>query len=259
MLLLENKHSGGLPAVELDYMIVGQKELCEPGTKLFKLAEQKAGFAPSLSFLHDIESHVIGIHYIDQRGYVISSPDTYAQYFSKALWETLKARPFWQKTAQETVKVTMSGPAPMLDRHDGQVVSLTVPIYEKGKHQGVLSIDFDVDNLLETNENLIGKLHIISGMMDIPKHVIRLQPIEHERLSSNHRIFYEYNWWDEFKNLLVFEKYSVAVAFFIYVLSTVVLVLSEYPYRAPLFPRTGGKRPNDGAAKPPWHTSGLAQ
>ncbi len=72
VLLLENKHSGGLPAVELDYMIVGQKELCEPGTKLFKLAEQKAGFAPSLSFLHDIESHVIGIHYIDQRGYVIS-------------------------------------------------------------------------------------------------------------------------------------------------------------------------------------------
>lgn len=47
------------------------------------------------------------------------------------------------------MKVTMSGPAPMLDRHDGQVVSLTVPIYEKDEHQGVLSIDFDVDGLLK--------------------------------------------------------------------------------------------------------------
>ncbi len=56
VLLLENKHSGGLPAVELDYMIVGQKELCEQGSALFNLAEKKAGFAPSLSFLHDIES-----------------------------------------------------------------------------------------------------------------------------------------------------------------------------------------------------------
>ncbi|MET2848152.1 GGDEF domain-containing protein [Vibrio owensii] len=246
VLLLENKHSGGLPAVELDYMIVGQKELCQPGTKLFKLAEQKAGFAPSLSFLHDIESHIIGIHYIDQRGYVISSPDTYAQYFTKELWQTLKARPFWQKTAQETVKVTMSGPAPMLDRHDGQVVSLTVPIYEKGAHQGVLSIDFDVDDLLKANENLAGKLHIISGMMELPKNIMRVKPIEHERLNANHRIFYEYNLWGEFKNLLAFEKYSVAVAFFIYVLSTVALFLVNTQTERRYFKELAAKDPMTG-------------
>ncbi len=52
VLLLENKHSGGLPAVELDYMIVGQKSLCQPGTKLFKLAEKKLALHHlSLSFM----------------------------------------------------------------------------------------------------------------------------------------------------------------------------------------------------------------
>ncbi|YCO04652.1 GGDEF domain-containing protein [Vibrio sp. VNB-15] len=246
VLLLENAHSGGLPAVELNYMIVGQKELCEPGTELFNLAEKKAGFAPSLSFLHDIESHIIGIHYIDQRGYVISSPDTYAEHFTKELWETLKARPFWQKTAQETVKVTMSGPAPKLDSHDGQVVSLTVPIYEKGIHQGVLSIDFDVDNLLKANDNLAGKLHIISSVMDAPEHVIRMQAIEHERLSADHRIFYEYNLWGEFKNLISFEKYSVAVAFFIYVLSTVALFLVNTRTERRYFKELAAKDPMTG-------------
>ena len=246
VLLLENKHSGGLPAVELDYMIVGQKSLCQPGTKLFKLAERKAGFAPSLSFLHDIESHIVAIHYIDQRGYIISSPDTYAQYFSQQLWETLKARPFWQKTAQETMKVTMSGPAPMLDRHDGQVVSLTVPIYEKDEHQGVLSIDFDVDGLLKANENLAGKLHIISAVMDVPDNVMRLRPIEHERLSANHRIFYEYDLWSELKNLLAFEKYSVAVAFFIYVLSTVALFLVNTQTERRYFKELAAKDPMTG-------------
>ncbi|MDW3170798.1 diguanylate cyclase, partial [Vibrio sp. Y184] len=68
VLLLENVYSDGLPAVDVDYMIVGEKSLCQAGTKINKLAEQKAGFAPSLSFLHDIESHIVGIHYIDKRG-----------------------------------------------------------------------------------------------------------------------------------------------------------------------------------------------
>ncbi|WP_440889917.1 sensor domain-containing diguanylate cyclase [Vibrio sp. WZ-1] len=246
VLLLENTHSGGLPAVELDYMIVGQKELCEPGSELFKVAEKKAGFAPSLSFLHDIESHILGIHYIDQRGYVISSPETYAKYFTQELWSTLKARPFWQKTAQDTVKVTMSGPAPMLDRHDGQVISLTVPIYEKGEHQGVLSIDFDVDALLKTTDNLAGKLHVISNVMNMPDNILRVETVELERLSSNHKIFYEYNLWDELKNLLVFEKYSVAVAFFIYVLSTVALFLVNARTESRYFEELAAKDPMTG-------------
>ncbi|MHA2716007.1 GGDEF domain-containing protein [Vibrio owensii] len=246
VLLLENKHSGGLPAVELDYMIVGQKELCEQGSALFNLAEKKAGFAPSLSFLHDIESHIIGIHYIDQRGYVISSPDTYAENFSQELWNTLKARPFWQKTAQETVKVTMSGPAPMLARRDGQVISLTVPIYEKAVHQGVLSIDFDVDELLKTNENLAGKLHIISNVTPIPQNAMRIQPVEHDRLSADHSIYYEYKLWSEFKNLLAFEKYSVAVAFFIYVLSTVALFLVNTQTERRYFKELAAKDPMTG-------------
>lgn len=44
-----------------------------------------------------------------------------------------------------------------------------------------------------------------------------------ERLSANHSIYYEYNLWSEIKNLTFFEKYSIMVAVFIYVLSTVVL------------------------------------
>ncbi|MDE0549728.1 GGDEF domain-containing protein [Vibrio sp. VP6] len=223
VLLLENVYSDGLPAVDVDYMIVGEKSLCQAGTKINKLAEQKAGFAPSLSFLHDIESHIVGIHYIDKRGYVISSPDKYAKNFTKELWSTLKARPFWQKTAQDKVNITLAGPGPMLDSMEGQIISLTVPIYEKGVHQGVLSIDFDVDALLTTSENLVGKLHLVSNFQTIPEDAVRLKPIEKERLSANHSIYYEYNLWSEIKNLTFFEKYSIMVAVFIYVLSTVVL------------------------------------
>ncbi|WP_211919703.1 diguanylate cyclase [Vibrio sp. B1REV9] len=246
VLLLENTHSGGLPAVELDYMIVGQKALCEPDSELFKLAEKKAGFAPSLSFLHDLESHIVGIHYIDEHGYVISSPETYAKYFTQELWDTLKARPFWQKTAQDTVKVTMSGPAPMLDRHEGQVISLTVPVYHDDRHQGVLSIDFDVEELLKTTNNLAGRVHLISNVMALPENSTRIESIENDRLSDNHTLYYEYHVWDEFKNLMVFEKYSVAVAFFIYVLSTVALFLVNARTERRYFENLAAKDPMTG-------------
>ncbi|MDW3138325.1 GGDEF domain-containing protein, partial [Vibrio sp. 1288] len=88
---------------------------------------------------------------------------------------------------------------------------------------GVLSIDFDVDALLMTSENLVGKLHLVSNFQTIPEDAVRIKPIEKERLSANHSIYYEYNLWSEIKNLTFFEKYSIMVAVFIYVLSTVVL------------------------------------
>ncbi|MDW2150091.1 GGDEF domain-containing protein, partial [Vibrio sp. 378] len=80
-----------------------------------------------------------------------------------------------------------------------------------------------VDALLTTSENLVGKLHLVSNFQTIPEDAVRIQPIEKERLSANHSIYYEYNLWSEIKNLTFFEKYSIMVAVFIYVLSTVVL------------------------------------
>ena len=223
VLLLESVYSEGLPAVDLDYMIVGDESLCQQGSTINQLAEQKAGFAPSLSFLHDIESHIVGIHYIDKRGYVISSPDTYAKNFTRELWSTLKARPFWQKTAQDKVNITLAGPGPMLDSMEGQIISMTVPVYEKGRHQGVLSIDFDVNALMASSLGLAGKFHLVSNLQSIPPNSTRIKPVELDRLSANHSMYYEYNLWDEAKNLAVFEKYSLIVAISIYVLSTVVL------------------------------------
>ncbi|MCQ8200675.1 diguanylate cyclase, partial [Vibrio parahaemolyticus] len=76
-----------------------------------------------------------------------------AKNWTNELWSTLKARPFGHKPAQEPVNITGAGPGPMRDSMEGQIISLTVPIFEKGVHQGVLSIDFDVDELLTTSEN----------------------------------------------------------------------------------------------------------
>ena len=213
----------GNPPSELDYMLVGIEKLCEKGSEINKLAEQKAGFAPSLSFLHDIEPHIVGIHYIDKRGYIISSPDTYAKNVTKELLLTLKARPFWQKTAQDKVNITLAGPGPILDSMQGKVITLAVPYYENGVHQGALSIDFNVGLLLNSSAHFAGKLHLVSNIEALPKNAVRIETIDLERLSANHRLYYEYNLWGEIKNLVVFQKYSIIVALFIYVLCTIVI------------------------------------
>jgi diguanylate cyclase (GGDEF)-like protein len=213
----------GISSADLQYMLVGNQSLCEKGSTINKLAERKAGFAPSLSFLHDIEPHIVGIHYIDRHGYVMSSPDTYAKNFTKELLSTLKARPFWQKTAQDKVNITLAGPGPIIDSMNGQVITLAVPFYEKGIHQGMLSIDFNLDVLLTTSDHLAGKLHLVSNIESLPAKAVRLKPIELERLSANHSLYYDYNLWSETKNLVISQKYSIVVALFIYLLSTIVL------------------------------------
>ncbi|MCV5373394.1 cache domain-containing protein, partial [Escherichia coli] len=83
--------------------------------------------------------------------------DTYAKNFTRELLSTLKARPFWQKTAQDKVNITLAGPGPVLDSMEGQVISMTVPVYEKGEHQGVLSIDFDINTLMASSLGLVGQ------------------------------------------------------------------------------------------------------
>ncbi|MEF1310103.1 GGDEF domain-containing protein [Vibrio mytili] len=229
-LLLDKPYTGGLPASDREYVIVGEKSLCQEGSEMNRLAEQKVGFAPSLSFLHDLEPHIIGMHYLDKRGYVILSPGNYAKHFTKELLSSLKAQQFWRSSVQNQVYITQADAGPILDSVTGQIISLAIPYFENGIHQGILAIDFNTHILFETPKNLVGKLHFIASDQAVPTDAVRVEPIVLDQLNSHQRIYYEYDLWDEIKNLIVFEKYSLIFALFLYVLST-VLMLSANTYK----------------------------
>ncbi|EGQ9883644.1 diguanylate cyclase [Vibrio vulnificus] len=237
------------PEVDIDYMLAGLPELCASGSYLNQRVSEKSGFAPSLSFLHDLEPFMVSILYIDKHGYVISSPETYAASFSVELLDTLKARPFWQKTASNPGRVTFSGPGYEFDIKTATQesrYSLSIPVYEKGEHQGMLLISIEAKTLLTTNKQLAGEFHLWNTESPIPPNALRVRDIDFPTLNDSHVIFYTFDWSQELKNFVSYEKYSLAAAIFIYLLSTFTLFLVNTRHERQYFKDLATKDPMTG-------------
>ncbi|RTZ16430.1 sensor domain-containing diguanylate cyclase [Vibrio aquaticus] len=223
MLLLSEGRHHEIPAVDINYMLVGEESLCNPESEQYQRVSGQVSLAPVLSFLHDIDDYLLGIHYIDKEGYLMSSPDTYARSITAELLATVKARPFWQQTANNRDLITITGPAPV-STTSALILSMTMPVYQGDVHQGMLSVDIDYDELLETHGKLAGELGIVNtAYLSLPDTALRPTALTLDGVNTSHTLFYQFDLAKEVRNFFIFERYSLAVVIFIYVLSVIVL------------------------------------
>ncbi|MGY5539333.1 GGDEF domain-containing protein [Vibrio brasiliensis] len=214
-----------IPAVDINYMLVGRESLCTPGSDIYQRVSNQVSLAPILSFLHDIDGYLLGIHYIDRAGYVMSSPDDYAKSLTVELLDTIQARPYWHVTASNRDKITLSGPAPIIASND-TILSMTMPVYLNDVHQGMLSLDISYQRLLATQGKLAGELHILNTSdLSPPDNAFRLKMINIEGVASNYALYYLFDVKKEIRHFFYFQRYSLLVTAFIYVFSVVVLFL----------------------------------
>ncbi|MFB9216811.1 GGDEF domain-containing protein [Vibrio sinaloensis] len=245
-LLLTDGRNHEIPAVDINYMLVGEPSLCEPGSDIYERVADQVSLAPVLSFVHDIDSYLLGIHYIDKEGYIMSSPDTYAKTFSIETLRTVKTRPFWQMTANNPDLITLTGPAPV-STNSQPVMSMTMPIFSAGKHQGMLSLDVAYEKLLNTNGKLAGALAIINGtLISPPESAVRVEKINIEGLAGTHRIYYAFDLTKEVKNFFYFERYSLFVVVIVYLLSVIVLFFINTRVEHSYFKELAAKDPMTG-------------
>lgn len=214
-----------IPAVDINYMLVGRESLCTPGSEMYQRVANQVSIAPVLSFLHDIDEYLLGIHYIDKEGYVMSSPDDYAKNLTVELLDTVQSRPYWQLTAHNREKITLAGPAPIIGTSN-TVLSMTMPVYRNDSHQGMLSLDISYELLLATEGRLAGELHFINtNYLSPPDNAFRLQGIDIEGVASSYALYYLFDLSKEIRHFFFLERYSLLVTAFIYIFSVVVLFL----------------------------------
>lgn len=222
-LLLADGRNLKMPAVDINYMLVGDAELCNPESTAYKRVSGQVSLAPVLSFMHDIDPSLLGIHYIDKEGYIMSSPDTYAKTITTELLDTVKARPFWQQTAQNPELITITGPAP-IPASSELVMSMTMPVYSLGDHEGMLSLDVSYENLLNTHGKLAGSLGILNtSMLSLPESAMRVLPLNIESVAGTHVLYYMFDLPGEIGNFFYFERYSLLVVAIVYIFSVIVL------------------------------------
>ncbi|WP_414931328.1 GGDEF domain-containing protein [Vibrio europaeus] len=244
-LLSDGRHQE-IPAVDINYMLVGDVSLCDPSSADYQRVSGQVSLAPVLSFLHDIDSYLLGIHYIDKEGYIMSSPDTYAKSITLELLQTIKARPFWHQTAYNRDLVTLTGPAPIATTSD-LVMSMTMPVFNKGVHQGMLSVDIAYDELLDSQGTLAGNLSIIdSARISPPQNALRLETIDIDGVVGEHSLYYLLDLPKEIGNFFSFERYSLLVTLFIYVFSVIVLFFINTRVEHGYFKELAAKDPMTG-------------
>ncbi|OEE36544.1 diguanylate cyclase [Vibrio genomosp. F10 str. ZF-129] len=213
-----------MSAVDITYMLVGDKSICNADSELYERISSQVSLAPALSFMHDLDEFILGIHYFDKEGYVFSSPDTMARNVTKEFLDTIQTRPYWLETAKNNDKITVLGPlnSVILNKH---VMGLTVPVYSEEIFEGIISLDIDVDLLLETGDKLIGEIRIFNtDLNSVPNHAFRLRNIEYEGIVFNHVIFYDSNLIDEAKFFIVHEKFSLLGILLIHIFLVLTLL-----------------------------------
>lgn len=223
-ILADNK-SHDIPTVEISYMLVGKESLCDESSALFKRAARKIALAPILSFLHDLDDFIYGIHYVDNFGYVMSSPDTVSKNINKDTLAIVKSRPYWQKTAANHNQVTVSGPAIFGEFSLSEpVLSMTLPVMYKDKFQGAIALNIEVDKLLNKQSKLTNLIHLIDNKTTpVPDNAYREKLLNIDGFDFHHLLYYELNWHDEFKNFLEVKKFNLTVVFIVYLFSVVTL------------------------------------
>lgn len=235
-----------IPAVDINYMLVGKESLCTPGSDIYQRVSRQVSLAPVLSFLHDIDPYLLGIHYIDREGYVMSSPDDYARSLSAELLDTIQIRPYWQLTASNREQITISGPAPIITSND-TILSMTMPVYKDDQHQGMLSLDISYQQLLSTHGKLAGQLHILdTAHLSAPSNGFRQQMINIEGIASPYALYYVFDLPKEIGHFFYFERYSLLVTLFVYVFSVVVLSLINTRVEHGYFKELAAKDPMTG-------------
>ncbi|WP_060982301.1 GGDEF domain-containing protein [Vibrio splendidus] len=223
VLLLADGKTSDIPSVDIDYMLIGEESLCSDSSDSYKSASEKIALAPILSFLSQLDEYHDGVHFIATNGYVISSPEDFAKGLSKELLSTIKSRPYWQKTANNPEQLTLSGPTYRFDSLD-RVISMTIPVFHQGVHQGMLSVDIDADKLLaNSNEHLAGRIDIIDTTLVNPidsaafYHEIKLDGV-----ASHHAMYYELDFAKEVEHFFLYEKDSLIVAIIVYLFSVTI-------------------------------------
>lgn len=247
VLLLADGKTSDIPSVDIDYMLVGQESLCSETSDSYKSASEKIALAPILSFLSQLDEYHDGVHFIDTSGYVISSPEDFAKGLSKELLSTIKSRPYWQKTANNPDQLTLSGPGYRFDSLD-RMISMTIPVFHKGVHQGMLSVDINAGRLLEnSNEHLAGRIDIIDTTRSAPiDSAAFYHEINLEGVASHHAMYYELDIAKEVEHFFVYEKDSLIVAIIVYLFSVTIFFYVNSTIERGYFKELAAKDPMTG-------------
>lgn len=217
----------------LNYSIAGQKELCDPASKVYEIASKKVALAPVLSFIHDYENYLHGIYFLSKYHYIISSPKEAAEKLSPQTLDIIYSRPYWEKNMQNGSEKKIIFTPPYIDVFfDGlEVMTFSTPIYYQGVFMGVLLIDLSVENLLRSPNEISQHIQLLNSDKYREFEQYRfMRPVDVDFTDFTYFLYYKASIKEEINAFLVRDAKSLILALAMYILS----LLSMFYYQSRL-------------------------
>lgn len=214
------------PPINISYMMIGDEKYCNASSDVTELALRKVTLAPIISFLHDLDDYVIGVHYLDEHGFIISSPKEAIQGITQEQLKTVRLRNFWQEASQNPDVISVIGPSAfsevLMQRNN---MTLAMPVFENAVFKGVVVLDVSVDKLIGDLSPVAGKIRLVrTESLPTDGSVYLPHKLEVSYTNMDHYLYYYWDWGTEFKQFVNETSMSLAVVFLCY-LVTVMGVL----------------------------------
>ncbi len=225
-LMLTQNLAHSSPPINISYMMVGDEKYCNVASDVTELALRKVTLAPIISFLHDLDDYVIGVHYLDDHGFIISSPKEAIQGITQEQLATIRLKTFWQEAAQNPDVISVIGPSAfsevLMQRNN---MTLAMPVFENAQFQGVVVLDVSVDKLIGDLSPVAGKLRLVrSETLPLDNSVYLPHRIEVSYTNMDHYLYYHWDWNLELRQFASDMSMEITVVFLAY-LVTVIGVL----------------------------------
>lgn len=205
VLLRSQREHFAAPKLDLSYMLIGNASLCNSQSNISQSLQVKLSMAPMLSFLHDMDKYIYGVHYVDSSGYIISSPDVVSEKITlQQMKEFVEFSPLWSKANSAHSIIVVEGPyrSQIRDQHDW-LLSLFLPVYVGTKYQGLVAVDIGIRELLGQMPHLASSFGIIDiNDQSRPEGAYRPYLLTSQYADYNQEIFYQLDTKAEFFSLL---------------------------------------------------------
>ncbi|MFV0448724.1 MAG: diguanylate cyclase [Vibrio sp.] len=226
-LILTQNLAHSSPPINISYMMIGDEKYCDIKNEITELALRKVTLAPIISFLHDLDEYVIGVHYLDDHGFIISSPKESIQAIDKEQLATVKLRNFWQEASQNPDVISVIGPSAfsevLMQRNN---MTLAMPVFEKTEFKGVVVLDVSIDKLIGDQSPVAGKLRLVRTE-SLPDDGSAYLPhkIDVSYTKMDHYLYYHWEWNSEIRQFIGEMSMSLIVLFLSYLVTVIGVLL----------------------------------
>lgn len=212
-----------------DYIAVAKPDFCSERNQAYQKLLEKLTLAPMLSFLNSLDPFSTGMYFVSTDSFALVSPKVLGQKLTIDKLDEIKERHYWKVAEQGAREMRIEGPN--VDVVTGlQILTVSVPVYNKDKMIGLNLIDIVLDELIDPLEGYKTRNIYIGDPdkgLDFPN-PYQVRKLNLGNIVSNQVIYINWSFKDQFIRFIKSESTLLIALIVLYLISSMSLIYWQF-------------------------------